>query len=125
MTKGIIDNRERARQLYDYSRLRFGNITPTDIDGLMDLHNHCTVVLEYKYRSKPLLRGQKIALERLADNSKIPTIVIVAGHNVADVRQDIPAHSCPVREYYFGGMWHEGTGTVLELVERFKEAYDK
>lgn len=125
MTKGRIDYRDRARQLFDFSKLHVGSCYPTDIDGLIDVHNNCTVVLEYKYRNKPVPRGQRIALERLADNSRIPTIVIVAGHNVADVRRDIQAHSCPVREYYFGGMWHKGTGVVMELIERFIEAYDK
>lgn len=125
MTKGIIDNRKRARQIIDYSGLHVGNLYPTDIDGLMDLHNNCTVVLEYKYRTKPLPTGQRIALERLADNSKVPTVVIVAGHDVTDVDRDIPADSCPVRQYYYGGMWFEGSGTVAQLVESFREAFDK
>lgn len=125
MTKGMIDRRDRARQLFDFSGLHVGSCYPTDIDGLIDLHNRCTVILEYKYKSKPLPTGQKIALERLADNSMIPAIVIVAGHNIADVNQDIPAHSCPVREYYIGGKWHKGSGTVMELVEQFVSKYDK
>ena len=44
--RGVIHNRERGAQIRDYSGLRFGNITPTDIDGFMDFGGRVFVVFE-------------------------------------------------------------------------------
>jgi len=39
--RGKIEHRDRARQIRDFSNLRYGNITPTDIDGLIEYQNKC------------------------------------------------------------------------------------
>ena len=44
--RGVIRNRQFAQQLRDFSGLRFGKITPTDIDGFMDFGDRLFVVLE-------------------------------------------------------------------------------
>lgn len=121
--KGKIYYRNRAKQIIDYSGLCFGNCSPTDVDGLLDYKNQCSILLEYKLGNKELPKGQRLALERSADNSKIPAVVIVATHDVADSNVDIPADSCPVREMYFGGKWYKCAWTVRETVERFLDKY--
>jgi len=47
--KGVIHAPQRATQLRDYSGLLFGNITPTDIDGLIEYKNIGYVIIELKY----------------------------------------------------------------------------
>ena len=62
---GIFRNREYAKQLKSFSGLRFGKITPTDIDGFLDFGNNVYVFIETKHGDAPLPYGQKLALERL------------------------------------------------------------
>lgn len=115
--KGVIINRKRAKQLIDYSRVRFGNITPTDIDGFIDYRGECFVIIEYKLGNKALPPGQRRAFENLANNSVKPLLVIVAEHKVIDTEKDIEAGSCMVREAYWSGKWHKYQGkTVTELI---------
>lgn len=118
MDRGVIAHRKRAQQIIDYSGLRFGNITPTDIDGLIEYHGKCFILLEYKHRGKDLPTGQRRALEAMADSLNKPAILIVAEHHVDDASQDIPAESCRVRESYVPGFgWRKGRGTVKALVD--------
>ena len=34
--RGVIQNRDRKKQIIDFSGLKYGKITPTDIDGLIE-----------------------------------------------------------------------------------------
>ena len=117
--RGRIEHRKRAQQIIDYSGLRFGNITPTDIDGFIDYHGKCFVIIEYKYGSKDLPTAQRRAFEALADNSSKPMMVVVAEHHVDDTEQDIEAGTCKVREVYYPGIgwWKYEEATVKGLIE--------
>ena len=116
--RGIITYRKRAQQIIDYSGLRFGNITPTDVDGFIDYHGECFVLIEFKFRDKELPPAQKHALVALADSADRPTMIIVAEHYVEDTEQDIPAGDCKVRESYVKGIgWRKSSRTVRELVK--------
>jgi len=119
MSTGKITYRKRAQQLIDYSGLRFGNITPTDIDGFIDYHGECFVIIEYKYGSKDLPTAQRSAFETLANNCTKPTLFVVAEHHVENTEQDIEAGTCKVRETYSPGIgWRKcKESTVKELVE--------
>lgn len=37
--RGKIQNEEFARRIIDFSGMRYGNITPTDIDGVIEYHD--------------------------------------------------------------------------------------
>lgn len=65
--RGKIENRNRARQIIDFSGLQYGKITPTDIDGLIEYHDKAILLLEFKYADAEMPRGQKVALERMCD----------------------------------------------------------
>ena len=106
--KGAIYNRARAKQLRDFSGLLYGNITQTDIDGLIEYQNKCYIFYETKLKGNPLPFGQRLALERITDDlAKIkPTICIVSEHDIKDPNQDIYVSLTPVLEYRFRGAWH-------------------
>lgn len=124
--RGKINNRERARQIRDYSGLRFGKITPTDIDGLLDFRNKLFVYIEIKLIGAELPYGQKLALERQCDAARKPgsrkTAVLIIEHDTAP-EEDIDAASCPVREYRCNGKWGRPTKpiTCLAAVEKLME----
>jgi hypothetical protein len=119
-TRGIIRNREYANQVRDFSGLRFGNITPTDVDGMIEYKNICYVYIETKYESAELPFGQRLALERQTDDmQKVkPTLTVIASHNS---QGDIDVANTTVTEYRFMGKWRTRTTqtTTFELVDRF------
>lgn len=123
--RGEILNRDRARQLRDYTGLRFGNITPTDIDGLIEYHGEAYVIIELKYNDADIPFGQMLALERLTDDLIKPTICIIATHNT-DVEQDIDVASCTVVKYRFKKAWREPKAkrTVKQLINKFLAIID-
>jgi len=51
--RGVIKYRGRARQIIDFRGLTYGNITPTDIDGLIEYKDKCILLIEIKHQSKP------------------------------------------------------------------------
>jgi len=126
--RGQIVSRSRAKQIRDFSGLLFGNITPTDIDGLIEYHGKAYVFIEVKFNDAILPGGQRLALERLTDdlNRVKPTLLIIARHDVESPDDDIDVAIAIVAEYRYKGHKHEGcTETVKELVNRFFEAVDK
>lgn len=118
--RGVIRNRQYATQVRDFSGLRFGNITPTDIDGMIEYKNLAYVYIETKFENASLPFGQRLALERQCDDmSKVkPTMAIIASHNSDG---DIDVGSTTVTEYRFRGRWRtrEATTTTHDLIERF------
>jgi len=100
-TRGAIRNRE-ASAVRDYTCLRYKNITPTDIDGLIDFANKVFVLIELKHVSAKLEGGQRQAFERLADSVNKPCYFIVAEY---DTDGDIKADVCIVREMRVNEHW--------------------
>lgn len=126
--RGKIENRNRARQIIDFSGLQYGKITPTDIDGLIEYHDRAILLLEFKYADAEMPRGQKVALERMCDCFKKTgkeSAVLVCEHHVRDWTKDVVARNAIVREIYYNGGWHiDGKSTVKEKVDRFIQFID-
>lgn len=116
--RGAIRNRQFANRVRDFSGLRFGKITPTDIDGLIEYRGQGYVFIETKYKDAPLPSGQRLALERLCDDLQQvkPTLVIVASH---ETDSDIDVAKTVVTEYRFKGAWRRRKATTGELVTAF------
>jgi len=126
--KGQIIFRNRARQIKDFSGLLFGNITPTDIDGLIEYHGRAYVIIELKFNDRQVPFGQKLALERLTDDLEKAgkqSLCIIAKHNTINPRDAIDVANATVSEYRFRLQWrNDNTGTVKNLVQRFLELHD-
>ena len=123
--RGVINYRARAKQIVDFSGLLYGNITPTDIDGLIEYKNRAYVILEIKYGDTKLQPGQELALTRLTDDlerSGKPTLCIVASHQTSDCNKDIDGALTVVRTYRYKGHWWGDWGvsvTSKELIDFF------
>jgi len=103
--RGKIRNREHAKQLKDFSGLKFGKITPTDIDGFLDFGNTLFIIIEVKHGNTNLPYGQNLAFERLCDNlqnSGKHTYLLVATHNTED---DIDVAKCKLVKYRHNKKW--------------------
>lgn len=125
--RGIINYPERARQLRDFSGLRYGNITPTDIDAMMEYHNKAYVLIEAKHvNAPPIPYGQKLAYERMADDlaTHKPTLLIFCKHSYpVDVPIDFA--ECDVESYRINGkLYLIQNIKVRELMDYFISAVD-
>lgn len=117
MDRGVIRNRQFATQIRDFSTLRIGTITPTDVDGLIEYRNKCFILIETKHGNSELPRGQELALERLCDSMNKPTMLIVASHNTDG---DIDVGGCVVTKYRYAKVWHKPKWiTVTEMCKSF------
>ena len=106
--RGRIQNRERAKQIIDFSGLRYGNITPTDLDGLIEYRDKAFILLEYKLQGVEVPYGQKLAFQRLIDALSYtrPAICFICEHTQTNKEQDINATNALVREVYWCGQWN-------------------
>lgn len=122
MTKrGEIRDQQLGAQVRDYSGLRFGQITPTDIDGYIEYHGRAHVTWELKYRDTELPYGQRLALERNCDdlNNTRPAIAIIASHD-ARRGEVIDGANAIATEVRFNGKWMRIHGRTLgDVVEAF------
>lgn len=123
--RGKIRNRELAARLRDFSGMRFGNITPTDVDGLIEYHDKGYVIIETKYNAAPMPYGQRLALQRTCDDlqTQKPTLLVVAANR--NQEGDIDIANTEVTEYRFDGKWLKRQCTTRQLVERFIAYLDK
>jgi hypothetical protein len=123
--RGNIKHKARAQQINSFSGLiRRRNITPTDIDGLIDYNGKAFIILEGKYGDAKILRGQKLALENLAkainSGNKIVTVLIY--RHFIDVDNEVDVCNQIVSEIFFKNKWTtiNTEKNVLEWIERFE-----
>lgn len=133
MERGKIENRERARQIRDFSGLRWKNITPTDIDSLVDFQNDIFIFTEYKVKGNELPFGQRLAIERVVDaiaNSGKYCLGLIAEHETP-INEDINCAKALVTEYRIGSRkeWavpkesRSVKETIDMVLERYKPDY--
>jgi len=124
---GEIRDRRRIRQICSFRGFRFGTISPTDLDALIEFRRLAYVFFEFKYGAIPIGRGQMLALTELADDvtrAGKEAIVIVAEHDIADPAADIIAAETIVREVYYRGDWFaleggRGQWTAYQVADLF------
>lgn len=130
--RGKIEFRERKKQIITFENLRYGNITPTDIDCTIDYHGDVFAFVEIKYEDTELKDGQRKYLENVVNGLSgggCEAAAFVASHSVENTNEDIDAADCIVRKVYVNHRWwsYEGRNkTLKELLDSFlKEAEDR
>ena len=108
--RGVIRNRKHATQIRDFTGLRFGKITPTDIDAAVEFGGKLFVFVEAKFGMGDMPFGQRLCLERICDAIHAPpnryAVVLVSNHNVSD--GDVDYGASRVVKYRWAGTWrHE------------------
>lgn len=105
--RGVIRNRAAAQQLRDFSGLRYGRITPTDIDAYMEFGGRLFVFVEAKYGGALLPYGQQLAIERLVDAIHNPphryAVAMVVSHDTQGA--DVSFSDTRVQRYRWAGQW--------------------
>ena len=119
-------NKEYAGQLKDFSGLRWGKISPTDIDGILEFSNKLFIIIETKYKASPIPFGQKLALERICDAINHPPdrhcILILTSH---ESKQDIDIAQTTVTAYWENPTWFTEVPevTLLDLIDVMRRKY--
>lgn len=106
--RGKIQDPEHAKQLIDFSGIKYGKITPTDIDGNIEYHNKAFIFYEYKYGNAEMPKGQRKALIRLVDRlneSDAEAALLICQHNTK-APEMINGAEARVRFIYYRGKWY-------------------
>lgn len=125
--RGKMSYRERGRQINDFSGLVFErNITPTDIDAMIDFAGKLFVYIELKYGNAPMPPGQRRALEAAVKShnaAKNKAFAILARHTVENPEDDVDVSIVMVDSYYNGKSWRPPLEplTVREAVDAIKQ----
>jgi len=107
--RGAIRNRQRAKQLRDFTGLRWGKITPTDVDAFVEFHDRLFVWIEAKLRGASMSIGQRLALERLCDamaETGRTAAVLIVEHDT-EPTNDVDYAACLVKECRYNQKWQE------------------
>jgi len=117
----LIKNRENAAKIKDFGSLRWGKISPTDIDGFIEIGNEKFIFIECKYKDSELPTGQRIALERLVDvvGNQKKAILVIASH---DGKGDIMVGDCIATKYRYKKKWRDTNLPVSTLCDKFIES---
>ena len=124
--RGKIEHPLRASQQIDFSELRYGNATPSDLDGMLELRNHLFVIIEYKMaNAEPLAGGQRRAIENFTDAilsaGKCP-IAIIAEH-ITPIEIDINAAHSQAIEVRWNRKWVDVRERNLSVLDCVNKAY--
>jgi hypothetical protein len=115
---------ERAEQLRDYSGLALpGGVTPTDVDGYIEIHDKLYIMFELKHTGAEVPYGQELALQRMADalaDAGKEALLCFAYHD-APPGSVIIAHDAIVFKSRYRRGWNSSlTGCKLgDVVQRF------
>ena len=125
----LIRNRDYMRQIKDFSGLRFGQISPTDIDGFLDFGNSLFIFVEMKHGNSRLPFGQKLALTRLCDavvSEHRKSYLLIVRHDM-ECGHDINASEQIVTEVYHKGKWSDATPgwTLKHMVDWILEDHNR
>lgn len=108
--RGRIQFRNRARQIIDFRGIRYGKITPTDIDGLIEYRRLGAYALfEFKHVGAEVPDGQESAFKEMVDDFRKAgkqAILFICEHNIDDPEQDIIAAETAVKEIYWNGKFY-------------------
>ncbi len=104
MTAGRVLSQYRFKQSILFDGLVYGTISPTDIDGFLDFNNRLFVLIEAKSAGAPFCDGQRIAFERLARGSRVPTVYMFVTHSIPTI-EDVYLGDCGVAKVFRAPGW--------------------
>lgn len=92
--RGTIKNFQHATQARDFNEIRWGKITPTDVDLSIDFGGKFFVFADLKFQGATMPRGQEIYFENLC------RVLWKGGsHAVAIVAEHCAPPNTPIRAY--------------------------
>lgn len=124
--RGEIQFRERFGQAINFSGMKFGSITPTDVDAFFEIRGEIFVFYEVKMAGSRMPYGQELALTRLIDALDAAgkhAVLFVGWHNVRNPALDVFMANTVLHQLYWRGSWRPGRVmgrvTLKQATDRF------
>ena len=118
-----IRNLSRLRQPVDFGGIAYGNMMPTDIDGLIEYRDRVFVFYELKLRGTPMPTGQRVALCNIVDNIRANgkyAVLLKCEHDEYDTGSPVDAARAEVTAIYWDGRWSRVSGrTAREVTDSY------
>lgn len=133
--RGVFQEEAFAKQLISFEGMKFKgrsdlmNVTPTDIDGLIQLDKEkCVIFFELKHSGWTPI-GQCKALTSLADaiqTGGMDCVVIVAIHSTP-YNETVMAKDAKTDRVYWHGIWYQDTtnSTLYDCINRYIKQFRK
>jgi|TARA_E500000305_G_C3962552_1_gene207891 hypothetical protein len=102
----LIRNRNKVKQVIDFTGVQNGNMHPSDIDAVLEFDNEVLILIEVKYKFKTIPTGQRLLLERICNswhNEK--SLVIKVEHEFDREDENIPLDKCWITGVYYDKKW--------------------
>ena len=58
----LIRNRNKVKQVIDFTGVQNGNMHPSDIDAVLEFDNEILILIEVKYKFNSIPTGQRLLL---------------------------------------------------------------
>ncbi len=107
--KSLIKNRDRVKQVLDFTGVQNKKMHPSDIDAVLEFDNEVLILMEVKYKFNKIPTGQKLLLERMANRWGEKAIVLKIEHSFNNDKLNIPLDKCEVTQIYYNQKW-----TIIE-----------
>lgn len=128
MAESYFHNRERAKQLIDFSGMFDGNLGCTDMDGVFEFRDKVLIIFEAKLVGCYPPQGQNQAFKRIIDaweeSGKRRGLYVIVEHN-QPTEKDVLLRETKVIAMYTKGKWREVPEGIhaKELANLFLENY--
>ena len=125
--QSLIKKKSEVRQVVDFTGLQNGKIHPSDIDAVFEFDNEVLILIEVKYRNRPIPLGQKILLERICNSWHTnKSIILKVEHDFGNKNIDIPLYKCIVSASYQHGKWDykQEAKTLIDVLNIIGKDWD-
>jgi hypothetical protein len=123
----LIRNRKKVRQVIDFTGVQNGRMHPSDIDAVLEFNNDVLILMEVKYRSRPIPTGQRLLLERIVDSWHTDrSCALKVEHEFTNDDENIPLHTCLVTGFYNRRHWvyYKDPVPLVDYLNELGEKWD-
>jgi|TARA_B100001094_G_scaffold321214_1_gene368584 hypothetical protein len=123
----LIRNRKKVRQVIDFTGVQNGRMHPSDIDAVLEFNNDVLILMEVKYRRRPIPTGQRLLLERIVDSWHTDrSCALKVEHDFTDDDENIPLHTCLVTGFYNRRHWvyYKDPVPLVDYLNELGEKWD-
>ena len=123
----LIRNRKKVRQVIDFTGVQNGRMHPSDIDAVLEFNNDVLILMEVKYRRRPIPTGQRLLLERIVDSWHTDrSCALKVEHEFTNDDENIPLHTCLVSGFYNRRHWvyYKDPVPLVDYLNELGEKWD-
>jgi hypothetical protein len=127
LTMSLIRNRKKVRQVIDFTGVQNGRMHPSDIDAVLEFNNDVLILMEVKYRRRPIPTGQRLLLERIVDSWHTDrSCALKVEHEFTNDDENIPLHTCLVTGFYNRRHWvyYKDPVPLVDYLNELGEKWD-